>query len=140
MAYASVAVVAIGAISPFVFVFVFGAKWQAAGIYAGWLSLRGAAQAVVSPISSIAVLRQRQGLQLAVEGVKCIAAALSLYVPYWLGYSATVAVIAYSISASLLYVLSYMLYRSLCRSAVPSKTPPRYCPDAVVQTRAAAAP
>jgi O-antigen/teichoic acid export membrane protein len=124
MAWVGLAILALGAISPFIFGFVFGAKWQMAGIYAACLSLRGAAQMVVSPISSIAVLRQRQALQLILESVKCLVAVVSLYVPYALGYSALVAVASFCLSTSLVYIWGYCFYSSLCRSAVSDPTAP----------------
>jgi O-antigen/teichoic acid export membrane protein len=133
MAYVGLAIIVLGAISPFVFSFAFGAKWQMAGIYAACLSLRGAAQAVVSPISSIAVIRQRQAWQLIVESVKCLVAIVSIYVPFILGYSAMVAVANYCISTSLVYIWSYRIYSSLCRSAVPFDVPPPCCAEVEAQ-------
>jgi O-antigen/teichoic acid export membrane protein len=121
MLYVGLAILALGAVCPFTFGFVFGAKWQAAGIFAVFLSIRGAAQVVVAPISSTAVIGQRQGLMCVIDALRCVVAILSLYVPFLLGYSALVAVAAYCITGVLHYVLCYYVCLSVCRTAAPSK-------------------
>ena len=67
----------------------------------------------MSPISTIAILLNRQDLQLILDAVRAVSVVLSIYVPYALGWSGLVAVGCYSLSMALLYGAYYVVYKWL---------------------------
>ncbi len=102
-------VVAIGAVSPFVFAPIFGAKWEVAGLYAALLSVGCAAQVVVSPLGTVPVIVKRQDVQLVLDAVRAILVAAALILPGRLGgHDATVAVGLYSAAMCLVYGITYI--------------------------------
>jgi len=112
----SLLVLLFGCLSPFAFGIVFGPEWKRAGVFAAVLSLHAAAQLVVSPISNIAILRERQDLQMIADVIRCVAVFLSFAVPYRLGYSATVAIACYAVTMLLVYAGSFIMYRRIAHS------------------------
>jgi O-antigen/teichoic acid export membrane protein len=113
----SLLVLLFGCLSPFAFGFVFGPEWKRAGVFAAVLSLHAAAQLVVSPISNIAILMERQDLQMVADVIRCVVVFLSFLVPHRLGYSATVAIACYAVTMLLVYAGSFIMYRRIAHSA-----------------------
>lgn len=104
-----------GLLSPWAFPQVFGAEWREAGYAAAWLCAAAAAQIVVSPVSSIAVLMKRQGVQLALDALRAGVVVLALGLPWWLGAGFLPAVAAFSLAMLLVHALSFAAYMTLAR-------------------------
>lgn len=116
MAKASVAVVLLGFTAPWAFPVVFGHRWAAAGLYAAVLCFAAAGQIIVSPISSVAVVKRRQGIQLWLDLLRAVAVVLSLWLPKVLGWSAHAAVAGFAVAMTGTYALSYCVYLRICKS------------------------
>jgi len=116
-------IVAGGAVSPFAFPIIFGARWGPAGVYAACLSVFCAAQLVVSPISTVVIVRKRMGVQLTFDALRAVLVALALWLPAQLQLPGVVAVAAYSLAMLLTYGLYYVVYRKI--ALAPSETPAR---------------
>lgn len=105
---------------PFLFGYVFGARWQEAGTFALVISLYCAAQLVVSPTSCIVILLGRQDLQCVLDGLRAIIVILSLWVPSRIGCSPLQAVGAFSVGMVLVYGLSQWVYARLVAGITPA--------------------
>ncbi|MCP5525605.1 MAG: oligosaccharide flippase family protein [Verrucomicrobiales bacterium] len=104
-----------GALSPLVFPWLFGESWREAGRLAAWLSLPAAAQVVVSPVSNLAVLMKRQGIQLALDAARAIVVVLSLSLPWRFGASPQTAVATFSTATLTMYAVYFAAYMALAR-------------------------
>jgi O-antigen/teichoic acid export membrane protein len=113
MARLSLIVLALGAASPWIFGLIFGHNWTTAGWYAFAISIYCAIQLVVSPISNITALVNRQDVQLVLDLLRAVMVVAVLYIPHYLGYSAMVSVICYSIGMTLVYILYYIMFKWL---------------------------
>jgi O-antigen/teichoic acid export membrane protein len=109
----------LGAIAPFAFPIVFGARWAQAGVFAAVLALPAAAQIVVSPISATAVIMKRQDLQLWLDGLAAVATFSTLLVMWASGASATWAIGGYALVMTALYGVYFLVYRHLACTLAP---------------------
>jgi O-antigen/teichoic acid export membrane protein len=116
-------VMLVGAVAcPLVFPWVFGSRWGTAGIMGGMLAVSMAAQILVSPISNIAVLLKRQGLQCGLDAVRAVVVVLTFWLPARMGLTAIYAVAWYAGSMTVLYGGYYLTYRWLAKR-VARRTP-----------------
>ncbi|MCE5322971.1 oligosaccharide flippase family protein [bacterium] len=112
-------VILFGCVSPYIFGFIFGHNWQNAGLYAAFLSVSAAAQLVVSPISTVAILMERQDLQMIGDLTRSILVAIALVVPHTLGWTAEATVATYALTMALTYAGFYLMYRWIvCNASV----------------------
>jgi O-antigen/teichoic acid export membrane protein len=111
----AIPIAAIGLAGPTVFPWFFGEEWREAGWYVLLLAPTVWAQFVVSPLSQTVVLAERQGAQLAVDVLRTVAVVAGVIVPWTMGTSARVAVAVYAGSMMVIYVASFILYRSVVR-------------------------
>jgi O-antigen/teichoic acid export membrane protein len=122
MAFLALCLLFLGGCCPFFFPFVFGARWQTAGLFAAMMSVSCSAQLVVSPISTIAVLTDRQDLQFALDALRTVFVLVSIWLPAHIGGSAIQAVACYAFAMTVTYGISYIAYRSLavrCATTCP---------------------
>ncbi|MCP5522046.1 MAG: lipopolysaccharide biosynthesis protein [Verrucomicrobiales bacterium] len=119
-----VAIAAGGAISPWVFPWVFGENWHVAGHVAAWVSLSAAAQIVVSPLSNIAILMKRQDVQLLLDGLRAVAVVVSLWLPWRLGADFLTATAIFSLAMLVLYGLYFAVYVTLARQLAATRREP----------------
>jgi O-antigen/teichoic acid export membrane protein len=104
-----------GLTCPWVFPWLFGEEWRAAGPVAAWYSLSAAAQIIVSPLSNIAVLMKRQDVQLALDALRAGVLVLSLWLPWRLGAGFETTVVVFSLAMFALYCLYFAAYVALAR-------------------------
>jgi O-antigen/teichoic acid export membrane protein len=102
-----------GALSPWLFPIIFGAQWATAGTYAACISVYCAVQLVVSPISTIAILRKRQDLQFIFDTLRAGMVALALWLPSFWDHTGLAAVITYSLVMALTYCFYYEAYKRI---------------------------
>lgn len=114
-------VAAIGAVSPFVFGFVFGAKFAPAGLYAAFLAISCSAQLVVSPISAVTILVKRQDIQLVFDALRVVLVLAALCIPPLAGASGTFTVAAYAVMMAIMYLLYFIMYRRLTGSVAKAE-------------------
>jgi O-antigen/teichoic acid export membrane protein len=114
------AVALAGISSPIVFPIIFGNDWKDAGRFAFMLSWASAFQVIVSPMSVIAILKKRQGVQLALDAFRIIIIALALTIPYMLGAGAISTILAFAIAMIITYSLSYYIYYKLAWDCLSS--------------------
>lgn len=117
LAVLGIVVVVIGAAAPLYFPVVFGAQWREAGYFCLVMTPMMYAQFVVSPISSVANLLERQDIQLYGDGAR---AALIVAV-FWLArhqqWQAMPAMLAFSIGMTVTYIGFMLVYMRVARSA-----------------------
>ncbi len=113
MAPPAVALALAGLTAPWVFPLVFGAEWRQAGVFATFLAVSCTAQLIVSPISALAILRQRQGLQLALDAFRALLVVASLTIPGVMQWPAEYAVIAFSCAMVFSFAVYFIAYRYL---------------------------
>lgn len=109
-----------GLLGPPLFGVVFGAGWEVAGQYVRLLVPMFVAQFVVSPISQITAVMERQGVQLALDTFRTATVALAIGIPWALRLSHLQAVGAYAGGMLLTYVVFYLAYRRLVTSGTPA--------------------
>lgn len=117
----------LGAVCPFAYPIVFGPPWQTAGLYAAMLSVSCAAQLIVSPIATIAILRQRQDIQFALDAVRMVAVVLAVWLPSRYAAGGGVAVGCFAAVMTVLYGVYYLAYLRLaqgCARSVPAAQRP----------------
>jgi lipopolysaccharide exporter len=117
----------LGAVCPFAFPIVFGPQWKTAGLYAAILSISCGAQLIVSPVSTIPILRQRQDLQFALDALRMVAVVLAVWLPSRYGAGGTVAVGCYAAVMTAIYGISYLTYLRLangCTLSAPAAQRP----------------
>ena len=102
-----------GAVSPFAFPILFGARWGQAGIYAACLCLFCMAQLVVSPISTVVIIKNRMAIQLTLDAIRAALVVVALWIPSLLGLSGTVAVSLYAFVMTVMYGAYYVAYRRI---------------------------
>ena len=96
---------------PRLFDLVFGPEWTVAGGFAGSLSFMLVFQFAVAPVSQTLNLLERQTVQLAWDAVRLATAVLAFVVPAALARPAGDAVLSYSLTMSLAYILLFFLAR-----------------------------
>jgi O-antigen/teichoic acid export membrane protein len=111
-------IIAGGALSPWVFPFIFGPKWATAGTYAAFISIYCAIQIVVSPISTIAILRKRQDIQFIFDALRAGMVALALWLPSFWDRTGIIAIISYSLVMSGTYCLYYIAYKRIAKTGI----------------------
>jgi O-antigen/teichoic acid export membrane protein len=116
MAPPALGVLAVGMVCPFVFPEAFGARWQTAGFFAAMMAVYCAFQLVVSPISNIAIITQRQDLQLSLDVARTVVVSLAICVPAYWGKNELTVMGCYAIAQTLLYGLYFTVYYHLART------------------------
>jgi O-antigen/teichoic acid export membrane protein len=118
----------LGAVCPIAFPIVFGPQWKTAGLYAAILSISCGAQLIVSPISTIPTLMQRQDVQFALDALRMVAVVLAVWLPSRYGAGAAVAVGWYAAMMTAIYGISYLAFLRLTqnctRTAPDAQRPP----------------
>jgi O-antigen/teichoic acid export membrane protein len=101
--------------APWLFPFVFGGRWEEAGQFAQILSISAAAGLLVSPLSQIVYIAERQAVQLAGDVIRLVlcVSAIVLAVHYWA--DPRVGVAAYTAAMFLAYAGFFVFYyRTAC--------------------------
>lgn len=106
-------VLIVGGFAPLFFGFLFGAEWHMAGVYAAFLAVFATAQLLVSPISAIVFIVERQDIQLALDALRIAFVIASFVVVSQLGGSALLALVMFASSMVLIYGVSFVVYRRL---------------------------
>ncbi len=117
LAYGGVPIILVGLAGPAVFGWVFGAGWHVTGAYVRLLTPMFVAQFVVSPVSQIAAVMERQRLQLVLDTFRTLTVAAAIFVPRALGMSHLQAVGCYSAGMLVTYVVFFLAYRRLVAGA-----------------------
>ncbi|MDA9309053.1 oligosaccharide flippase family protein [Flavobacteriaceae bacterium] len=82
---------------PWLFSTIFGAEWQEAGLYARYFSMIVLTRFISSPTANIFNIFEKQGLQLFLNVVRTLLVILIFYICHLMEYSASEAIILYSI-------------------------------------------
>ena len=82
---------------------------------------------------------RRQDVQLWLDVVRTVLVTASLVLPYHLGYSGLTAVTCYSVAMTIVYVITFLVCRSLASSLRPAPEPARCSPSMNKEARAAPA-
>ena len=118
-----------GILGSFVFGWVFGSQWQQAGVYLLFLSPLAAVDLIVSPVSTVTIVKERQDIQLLLDVIRITVVSGSLALPYLFGCSGVVAVGCYSIAMSLVLVLTLIVCRRLAYTSPQVWPATTYPPD-----------
>lgn len=95
---------------PAIFPVVFGDSWALSGRYAAILSISAAAQVVVGPVSTIAILKNRPGAQLILDGVRAGLVIGSFLVARWLHWDAGSGILCFSMTMLVTYAIFFLCY------------------------------
>jgi O-antigen/teichoic acid export membrane protein len=106
---ASVPILIVVAASPFIFTFVFGAEWSAAGTFAQVMALGYFAQFVVAPISKALTLLERQDLQFYWDMTRAVLTAGAVLLAFGLGLPIIWAIAFLSIAQALSYAAMLLI-------------------------------
>ncbi len=117
LAVLSIAVAAVGLLSPVLFPLAFGVRWREAGVYAALMAAYCAPQIVTSPISTVVVVAKRQDVQIALDAARALLVVLSLWIPHMLRLPPLVAVVCYSATMACTYGVSWLVYVRIARRA-----------------------
>lgn len=90
-----------------IFSFVFGIDWREAGIYSQILSVSLIARFPVEPISRVLSIIEKQGTQFLIDLMKFALVLTSFYVSKLLNLDSIRAVIIYSVSMFIVYLVAY---------------------------------
>lgn len=101
--------VAVLSFGPAIFEWVFGARWQLAGVFAQITVVYYAAQFIVAPISRTLVVLERQLTQLVWDVSRMLATSIAVLVPALVGATLTEALFVLSASQFALYGVLYVL-------------------------------
>ena len=104
-------------IAPEIFSVIFGEKWYSSGNFSRWLVFTVAASFIVIPISNgVLIVKEQLGIALIFQIVILIARVLSLIIFSLIFQDSLIAVIAYSISSSIVYfgLLLWILVDNKC--------------------------
>lgn len=113
----AVGIAALGALGPWVFGPLFGSQWREAGVYFLVMTPAACAQFVVSPISILALVMERQDLQLSGDAIRAVLIVSAFVGAHWLGWGPLGALVVHSSAMTLTYIGYFVLYRNLARSA-----------------------
>jgi O-antigen/teichoic acid export membrane protein len=94
-----------GILAPGLFALVFGESWRGAGVYVRLMIPFYILQLVVNPLSQTLNVLEKQAIQTLLDGLRVLLVILSLTLPYYLGYGATLAIGLYSAVMVILYGL-----------------------------------
>ncbi len=109
LAYGLVPIVLLAVGGPFFFGLVFGDSWLEAGRYVQLLALMFLVQFVVVPLSQTLNILEKQDWQLAWDAGRLILVSGGIGLVAGLGYSAWVAVLTYSLTMLVCYILLFFL-------------------------------
>lgn len=107
-----------GLSAPWLAPLILGERWRLAGIMMAVLGVSYGAALVVSPVSSIASITERQDLQLIGDVVRLALIMGAFFVPHLLGWPVLWAVILYACLMVVAYGGFYLLYRGLAKQQV----------------------
>lgn len=96
-----------GQMCPFVFGFIFGEEWSAAGRYAQVLSTISAVSFIVVPLSSTLNVLERQGTQFMWDVGRLIMVALTFLICAQLKFSALATIEIYAVVMSFAYIILF---------------------------------
>lgn len=113
----------LGLAAPFVFVPLFGPKWEQAGVFCALLTPMVFLQLVVAPISALANIAERQDLQFVADASRA-ALIIAVFAVARRGQWAPVPTLAaYASTMALCYVGYFALYARIAKSTTESATP-----------------
>jgi O-antigen/teichoic acid export membrane protein len=107
----------LGVLGPWVFAPLFGGQWREAGVYFLAMTPAACTQFIVSPISTLALVMERQDLQLSGDAIRAALIVAVFMVAHRYGLSALQAITIHSLAMTLTYAGYFLLYRSLARRA-----------------------
>lgn len=106
--------------APKIFGIVFTSEWQMAGVFAQLMSVTLLFQFVVSPLSTMFVVAERQKQDLLIQLYLIVAMSISIALGYYYYHSATISVLFFVITYAIKYTIECILsyYFSFGKSAV----------------------
>jgi O-antigen/teichoic acid export membrane protein len=116
----SLAVLALGLISPFMVPIVFGHRWGNAGIFCLWLSFYSVLALGVSAISWIPTIVGRFLGQFLLDVTRALLVFLAFYLPHVWGQSAGVAMQCFVAAMVVNYIACCLLYRYQAKAVAES--------------------
>ena len=122
LALMGLSILVIGLLAPMVFAFVFGDRWREAGVYCQVLAPMIFAQFVVSPISNLTNVVERQDLQLYGDAARAIIVVAVFVGAARAQWGAVPALALYSGAMTLTYIAFFAMYVAIARAASPKAT------------------
>ncbi len=125
LALIGLSVLGVGLLAPLFFSFVFGERWHEAGVYCQVLAPMLYAQFVVSPISALANIVERQDLQLYGDAVRASIVVGLFYLASRWHWTPVATLAGLSALMTLTYVAYFIMYATIARTAA-AKAPPAH--------------
>lgn len=114
---AGVPLIGLAVISPWLFGKVFGGEWVIAGQYVQLLLPALIGKTLMTPVTHIFVILERQDLSLVFNSVRLILAVLSIVLPSGAGLPPKMTILSYSLVAMSSYILAFLMMHRACRTA-----------------------
>lgn len=103
---------------PYLFSFVFGSNWAAAGSFAQIIALLVYIRFVFTPISNIFMVFERQKESLYLDALRVILVLLTFAIAKHLNLSPYLTIFIYAVSMSLIYIITYLKARKIMSVAI----------------------
>jgi O-antigen/teichoic acid export membrane protein len=130
-----IAVLVLGAATPWLFPLLFGEQWRTAGMFSAILSVQAAAQLFTTPISTMVFILNRQGTQLILDIVRVLLMLGAIGACRYFSADPLYAVLFSSLSMTTVYVVSSIWYHSLvAETSKELQTKPKLCEARVNNT------
>ena len=94
-------------VAPWLFKLIFGPAWRDAGEYARYLAFMFYASFIDAPLTQTLNILEQQRVQFGWDLSRLIAIVASIVIPHWLGYGASVAILAYGIAMTVMYCIHW---------------------------------
>lgn len=103
-------------ISPWLFSFVFGSEWRIAGEYARLMTPMFFLQFIISPLSSLYIVMEKQKLDLILQVVLFILIVSALLIGFTIFNSIEISIFLFTLAYSLIYILNAIITYRLASS------------------------
>jgi len=106
---------------PFLFSFVFGSQWYEAGVYARIIAFLVFVRLIFTPISRIYSVFERQKEAFILDSFRVILVLASFMIANFFNLSSYAAIGLYSISMSIVYLVTYILAQKILNQEIKKK-------------------
>jgi len=95
--------------APYLFELVFGARWGMSGAMAQIISIMLYIRFIVSPISRILIVYEKQGMNLFLDIFRVITVFITFLISFYYHLDVSTTLIGYSVSMVIIYLITFML-------------------------------
>jgi len=109
---------ALALFGPHLFEFAFGKAWRQAGLYASAISISAFARPIVTPVSRLFMVFEKQATDFILNGIRSLLIVILFLISSALKLSAFIAIFVYSVEMLVVYLLTFVMIRRLVNRVV----------------------